>query len=73
MKESNEIKLTVSGAREVRVYLHEKMLDLARPVTIAVNGTKSKFDVKPSLETLLESARRDRGLLYSASVKVRVP
>ena len=73
VKESNEIKLTVSGAREVRVYLHEKMVELARPVTITVNGSKSKFDVKPSLETLLESARRDRGLLYTASVKVRVP
>jgi dienelactone hydrolase len=73
VKDANEIKLTVSGAREVRVYLHEKMVDLARPVTITVNGTKSKFDVKPSLDALLESARRDRGLLYSASVKVRVP
>jgi len=73
VKESNEIKLTVSGAREIRVYLHEKMMELAKPVTITVNGSKSKFDVKPSLETLLESARRDRGLLYTASVKVKVP
>lgn len=73
VKESNEIKVTVSGAREIRVYLHEKMLDLAKPVTVTVNGSKSKFDVKPSLETLMESARRDRGLLYSASVKVKVP
>ena len=73
VKESNEIKVTVAGAREIRVYLHEKMVDLARPVTITVNGSKSTFDVKPSLETLLESARRDRGLLYLSSVKVRVP
>jgi pimeloyl-ACP methyl ester carboxylesterase len=72
-EESNEIKVTVTGAREIRVYLHEKMLDLTKPVTITVNGSKSKFDVKPSLETLVESARRDRGLLYAASVKVRVP
>jgi len=73
VKESNEIKLTVAGAREVRVYLHEKMVDFAKPVTVTVNGSKSKFDIKPSMETLLESARRDRGLLYSSSVKVRVP
>jgi pimeloyl-ACP methyl ester carboxylesterase len=73
LRESNEIKLSVAGARELRVYLHEKMVDFARPVTVTVNGSKSKFDVKPSLETLLESARRDRGLLYTASVKVRVP
>jgi predicted peptidase len=73
VRESNEIKLTVAGAREMRVYLHERMMDFAKPVTITVNGSRSKFDVKPSLETLMESARRDRGLLYSASVKVRVP
>ncbi len=73
VKESNEVKITVSGAREIRVYLHERMLDLTKPVTITVNGSKSKVDVKPSMETLLESARRDRGLLYTASVKTRVP
>jgi pimeloyl-ACP methyl ester carboxylesterase len=73
VRETNEIKVTVAGAREIRVYLHEKMLELAKPVTVTVNGSKSKFSVQPSLETLLESARRDRGLLYTSSVKVRVP
>jgi hypothetical protein len=73
VREANEIKLTVAGAREIRVYLHERMLDIAKPVTVTVNGSRSRFDVKPSLETLMESARRDRGLLYSASVKVKVP
>jgi hypothetical protein len=73
LKETNEIKVSATGAREIRVYLHEKMVDYAKPVTISVNGSKSKVDVKPSLETLMESARRDRGLLYTASVKVKVP
>ena len=73
LKDTNEIKISATGAREIRVYLHEKMVDMTKPVTVTVNGSKSKFDVKPSLETLLESARRDRGLLYTASVKVRVP
>jgi hypothetical protein len=49
------------------------MVDMTKPVTVTINGSKSKFDVKPSLETLMESARRDRGLLYTASVKVKVP
>ncbi len=71
--EANEIRISASGAKELRIYLHEKMLDLKKPVTVVVNDSRSKFDVKPSLETLLESARRDRGLLYTASVKVRVP
>jgi len=73
LREQNEVKVSAAGAREVRIYLHERMVDFSKPVTVAVNGSRSKFDVKPSVETLLESARRDRGLLYTASVKVRVP
>jgi hypothetical protein len=73
LREQNEVKVTASGAREVRIYLHERMVDFSKPVTVAVNGSRSRFDVKPSLEVLLESARRDRGLLYTASVKARVP
>jgi predicted esterase len=72
-RESNEIKISASGARELKVYLHERMIDMTRPLTVTVNGSRSKFDVKPALETLLESARRDRGLLYTASVRVSVP
>jgi len=73
VKESNEIRITATGAREIRVYLHQTMLDYSKPVTVTVNGSRSKVDVKPSLETLMESARRDRGLLYTASLNVRVP
>jgi dienelactone hydrolase len=73
LKESNEIKITATGAREIRVYLHETMVDYSKPLTVTVNASRSKLDLKPSLDTLLESARRDRGLLYTASVKVKVP
>jgi len=73
VRESNEIKITATGAREIKVYLHERMIDFSKPLTLTVNGSKSKVDVRPSLETLLESARRDRGLLYTASAKVKVP
>jgi hypothetical protein len=73
LKESNEIRITATGAREIRVYLHETMVDYSKPLTVTVNASRSKFDLKPSLETLMESARRDRGLLYTASVKVKVP
>jgi len=71
--ETNEIKITASGARELKVYLHERMVDFAKPVAISVNGSRSTYTAKASLETLLESARRDRGLLYTVAVKVRVP
>jgi hypothetical protein len=71
--ETNEIKITAAGAKEIKVYLHERMVDFTKPVAITVNGSRSTYTAKPSLETLLESARRDRGLLYTAAVKVRVP
>ena len=71
--DSNEIKVTAAGAREIRLYLHERMVDFAKPVSVTVNGSRSTHTVKPSVEVLLESARRDRGLLYTAAVKVRVP
>ncbi len=73
VRESNEIRITATGAREIKVYLHERMIDFSRPLTLTVNGSRSKVDVRPSLETLLESARRDRGLLYTASARVKVP
>ncbi len=69
----NEIRISATGARELRIYLHEKMLDLSKPVAVTVNNSRSTYAAKASLETLLESARRDRGLLYSASIRVRVP
>jgi hypothetical protein len=71
--ETNEIKLSATGARELRVYLHERMVDFTKPVAITINGSRSTYTARPSLETLLESARRDRGLLYTAMVKVKVP
>ncbi len=73
LKENNEIRISATGAREIRVYLHETMVDYTKPLTVTINASRSKFDLKPSLETLMESARRDRGLLYTASVKVKVP
>jgi predicted esterase len=71
--DANEVKITATGAREVRIYLHERMLDLSKPIALVVNGSRSALAAKPSLETLLESARRDRGLLYTAQLRVSVP
>jgi pimeloyl-ACP methyl ester carboxylesterase len=70
---TNEFKVTAAGAKELRLHLHERMVDFSKPVVVTVNGSKSTHTAKPSVEALLESARRDRGLLYSASIKVRVP
>jgi hypothetical protein len=72
LPEGNEIKVSASGAKELRLWLHERMVDFSKPLTVTVNGAKSKFDVKPSVATLLESAARDRGLLYTATIRVAV-
>ena len=71
--DTNEIRVTSTGARELTIYLHERMVDLSKAVVVRVNGARRQFRPKPSVTTLMESARRDRGLLYSAKVKVRPP
>lgn len=71
-REKNEIRITAEGVRSLRVYLHGKMVDFSKPVIVRANRGRRSFRVKPDLDTLLESARRDRGLLYTASVKVSV-
>ncbi len=73
LPDRNEVRVSAVGAREIRIYLHERMLDYGKPVVVTVNGRKSTFQVKASVDVLLESARRDRGLLYTASVKAAVP
>lgn len=71
--DANEIRMSAVGAREIRLYLHERMVDFAKPLVVSVNGRRSTFALKASTDILLASARRDRGLLYTASVKVTVP
>jgi len=71
--DANEIKVTASGAREIRLWLHERMVDFGKPLTVTLNGARSKHELKPSTAALLDSALRDRGLLYSASLKLKVP
>lgn len=73
LKEANEFRVSAAGAKEIRIYLHERMVDFGRPVVVVVNGRKSTFQPKASVDVLLESARRDRGLLYTASVKAAAP
>lgn len=74
IKDQNLVTVECSGpVKELRIHLHESMLDFSKPVKVTVNGKTSSHTVKGSVEALLESARRDRGLLYSASVKAGLP
>jgi predicted esterase len=69
----NLIEVTTLNVARFTIWLHPKMVDVAKPVTIKVDG-KTKFSarVTPSLATALESyeRRQDWGLIYSAKVEV---
>jgi pimeloyl-ACP methyl ester carboxylesterase len=74
VKEQNLVTVASTGpAKELRIHLHPSMLDLTKPVKVSVNGRTTTHAPKPSLDALLESAKRDRGLLYSASLTAGVP
>jgi hypothetical protein len=72
----NRIRITSEFTRRLRVYLHPKMVDFARPVKIVANGkTVFRGKVRPSLRTMLELVREfdDRGRIFHAAVEVEIP
>ncbi len=73
-KPGNQIELTTKNVRKLALRLHPKMVDLAKPIELVVNGEKRKVSAKLSLATLLEHARRydDRGRLYPARLEVTI-
>jgi len=73
---SNKIEVRTHRIRRYTLYLNEKLVDLARPVTIMTNGVLTYEGlVVPSTRTLLRDARarQDPGTIFSASVSVTVP
>ncbi|MFQ5670114.1 MAG: M14 family zinc carboxypeptidase [Acidobacteriota bacterium] len=71
----HRIEITAWRTRRLKVFLHDRLVDLDRPVTITVNGeTVFSGQVKRSIRTALEQARRlDPGRIYAAMVEVEVP
>jgi predicted esterase len=71
----NTIAVTTKNVARFTVWLHPRMIDLGKPVTILVNG-RQRFSgkVKPSLATALESYRRrdDWGLVYPIKIELTV-
>ncbi len=69
----NTIVVKTQNVKRFTVWLHPKMVDIAKPVTVMVNG-KTRFEgkVKPSLVTALESYERraDWGLIYPVKIEV---
>jgi hypothetical protein len=71
----NRFVLVSESARKVRLYLHPKMVDFARPVEVEVNGKVAfKGKVTPSLRTMLELVREfdDAGRVFHAALDVDI-
>ena len=70
------IYITTRFARELKVYLHDRLVDLDQPVEIFVNG-QSVFSgtVPRSMQTALEQARLlgDERRIYAAELTLTVP
>jgi acetyl esterase/lipase len=74
-KGNNRLEIQSNGVRHLNVLLHPKMVDLASPVTIVVNGEVKHAAVVPTdLSQLLERVREldDRGRIYHASVPIDI-
>ncbi len=71
----NTITITAENAKKLKIYLHPKMVDFSKPVTITINGKESyKSTLTPDPKTLLELAREfdDRGRVYYACIELNV-
>lgn len=69
----NRIDVTTLNVARFTVWLHPKMVDVAKPVTIRVNGkVRYTGPVRPSLSTALKSyeRRRDWGLIYPIKIEL---
>jgi pimeloyl-ACP methyl ester carboxylesterase len=75
-RRDNTIAVAAQNVARFTVWLHPRMVDVSRPVTIIVDG-KARFSgrVAPSLATALESyeRRQDWGLIYPIKVVVDLP
>jgi hypothetical protein len=70
------IEITARWARELRLYLSDRLLNLDAPIEIWVNGVRQfSGEVKRSVSTALEQARglQDERRVFAAELTVRVP
>ena len=76
IEDAQRIEVTARWTRYITVYLHDRLVDLDRPVEIRING-KSMFSsrVQRSLPVALRQLRdlRDPARIYAAVVTLQVP
>jgi len=72
LKDQGEL-IEASGT-ELRIWLHEKLIDFSKPVTVKINGKEQQVKVKPSAEALKASIQKfgDPNYAYPAFIDVTV-
>jgi hypothetical protein len=69
----NTIVATTCNVARFTIWLHPRMVDVTKPVTVIINGRETfKGMVKPSLASALESylRRKDWGLVYFMKIEL---
>lgn len=72
----NRIEVTARWARRIRLYLHDRLVDLDRPIDVWVNGARAlSARVDRSIPFALEEVRTsgDTGRIYAGAATVTVP
>lgn len=75
-KGGNAFDITAENAKKLKLYLHPKMVDFSKPVTVTVNGEMVfAKTVQTDVKTMLELVREfdDRGRVFHAAIEVDVP
>ncbi len=73
---ASRISVTTLWTREITLYLHDRLVDLDKPIEVWINGTKAFAGAVPrSIATALEEARglADEGRIYAAKLRIKVP
>jgi pimeloyl-ACP methyl ester carboxylesterase len=71
----NDIVVRASGVKQVTVWLAPGMVNFGQKVSVRINGAPTRpFQVRPSLETLLEDFHRrgDRQQLFLAKIALKL-
>jgi hypothetical protein len=71
---NNVFDVTTQNVRRFSLWLHPRMVDFSKPVTVTVNGRPTTHKVAPSLLDALRSyeRRNDWGLIYHGELVIEV-
>jgi len=72
LKDGNRIDVDTWRNRSIRLFLHDRMVDLDRPVEVWINGMRAFSDrLNRSARVALEQAKRGR--IWASQVDIEVP